>query len=276
MKELEKTRLSVATIESEMLEMPQAECSVVHTFGPGLYIRELFMQAGIIAIGHHQKFDHMNIFLKGKVLMLNDDGTKTELSAPMMFVGKPGRKIGYVIEDVTWLNVYSTNETDIETLEATYLTKSKACEEKRIKLDHTSEIEDYKDFLIEFNVTEDEARNQAENKDDQIPMPYGSYKVGVFKSDIEGRGVFATARIEPGEILAPARLGDKRTPIGRYTNHSHKPNAKMEFYNGDIYLVATTGISGCQGGRLGDEITTNYRDNVKLLGDKSCQQLQRQ
>jgi len=83
-------------------------------------------------------------------------------------------------------------------------------------------------------------------------------------------------RIEPGEILAPARLGDKRTPIGRYTNHSHKPNAKMEFYNGDIYLVATTGISGCQGGRLGDEITTDYRDNIKLLGDKSCQQLQRQ
>lgn len=260
--------INVNEVEACMLGFEQAECPVIHTFGPGLYIRELHMTAGTLAIGHHQRFEHINIFVKGKILMLNNDGSKTELSAPMTFVGKPGRKIGYVIEDVIWFNVYPTDETDIETLEATYLKKSKVFEENQQEY-RALDIEDYKKVLIELNITEKEVRKQTENKEDQIPMPFGSFKMGVFKSNIEGRGVFATANIESGEIIAPARLGSKRTPVGRYTNHSIKPNAKMENISGDIYLVATIKIKGCKGGQLGEEITTDYR---KTIGDKSCQQ----
>jgi hypothetical protein len=100
-------------------------------------MREVTIPSGSIAIGHHQNFEHMNIFLKGRVTMVNSDGTTSELNAPMCFVGKPGRKIGYIHEDVVWLNVYPTEETSVEKLEAHYLTKSEgflAHEEIQAKL----------------------------------------------------------------------------------------------------------------------------------------------
>ena len=113
---------SVDEAEKVMLSLKQEPCPVIHRFGPGVYIREVSIKSGIVAIGHHKNFEHTNIFLKGKVLMLNDDGTKTELQAPMIFTGKPGRKVGLILEDMVWLNVYPTDETDVEKLEAYFLT----------------------------------------------------------------------------------------------------------------------------------------------------------
>ena len=90
-------------------------------------------------------------------------------------------------------------------------------------------------------------------------------------SDIHGKGVFATAKIEPGEIIGPARIAGKRTPIGRYVNHSADPNAEMiELNINEIYLRALQSIDGCKGGMLGDEITTNYRANLSLIGVEKC------
>ena len=40
----------------------------------------------------------------------------------------------------------------------------------------------------------------------------------------------------------------------------------------NIFLVATENISGCVGGFNGEEITTDYRENLKLIGEKKCQQ----
>lgn len=258
-----------------MLALEQAECPVIHSFGPGVYIRELRMKAGTLAIGHHQKFEHMNIFIKGKVLMLNDNGSKVELSAPMMFVGKPGRKIGYVLEDVVWLNIYATTETNVEKLEAIYLEKSEAWKENDVKMKKLRRLvdtDDYKKIIGNMGLTESDVRKQTENENDQVQMPYGSYKIAISESSIEGKGVFATANIESDEIIAPAKLNDKRTPVGRYVNHSKTPNAKMVLIGINIFLVALNKIKGCTGGNLGDEITTNYQKNVKLIGGIQCQE----
>ena len=115
---------TLEAVESKMLDINQVECPVVHRFGPGIYIREVTIPADSFAIGHKQNFEHMNVFLKGRVTMLNEDGSTTELKAPMIFVGQPGRKIGYIHEDMVWLNIYATNETDIEKLEAHYFKKA--------------------------------------------------------------------------------------------------------------------------------------------------------
>jgi len=268
--------VTVEDIESKMLDLPQADCPVVHHFSPGLYIRELRMFKGTLAIGHYQKTEHMNLFLEGKVLMLDKDGAKTEFSAPMLFVGKPGRKMGYVLEDVVWLNIYATEETDIEKLERTYLDKSKTWENHNSTkaLQKQEDVEDYQKLLTEYGLSEDIVRNQSENKDDQTAMPSGSFKIKIDKSGIEGRGVFATAGIELGEIVAPARINGQRTPVGRYVNHSINPNAEMIQIGNDIYLKSICKITGCLGGLNGQEITTNYRKNLKLIGVKSCQELQ--
>ncbi len=264
-------RINIEFVESELMKQEQLSCPVVHSFGPGIYTREVRLPAGGIAIGHHQNFEHVNLFLKGKVSMVNDDGSVTVLTAPMQFVGKPGRKIGFIHEDVVWLNIYATNETDVEKLEAHYLTKSdswKLSVESRnsIKLiQHDADVKDYQDVLKEFGFTEKIAREQSENKSDMTELPFGSYKIKVGSSSIEGQGLIATADIVAGEIIAPARIGDKRTIAGRFTNHSVNPNARMiEGILGGIFLISNREISGCHGGLDGEEITINYRDALTL------------
>lgn len=264
---------TINNLEIELLKYDQVECSVYHHFSPGIYIREVNIPAGTFSIGHFQKTEHLNIFLKGRVTMLNDDGSTSELIAPMIFTGKPGRKCGYIHEDMVWLNVYPTSETDIEKLESIYLDKSAEwVANQPEKIQRFTDIEDYKNLLTEYGFTDETVKSQVENELDQIPFPSGSYSVGVFDSSIDGKGLFATGNFKAGDIIAPAIINGLRTPAGRYTNHSLNSNAKMIFDGQDIYLIATKDISGCSGGQLGDEITTNYRETISMQinGVKKC------
>lgn len=263
------TELSLQTIipdiEKEMLVREQVSCPVIHHFSPGLYIREVNIPSGSFAIGHYQKKEHLNIFLKGRAEMMKDDGTTSELIAPMIFTGQPGKKMGYIHEDVVWLNVYPTEETDISVLEETYLDKSEEFQSfDNDKLPRIIDQEDYKRVLEEYGFNEETTRAQSENKSDQIPFPSGSYSVAVFPSNIEGFGFFATASFFIGEVIAPARLNGMRTPAGRYTNHSKRPNAIMKKFGDDIHLVAIKDITGCAGGQLGEEITVDYRISLEI------------
>jgi hypothetical protein len=208
--------------------------------------------------------------IAGKVTMVNEDGSYTELTAPQVFVSNPGRKIGYIHEDMVWQNVYSTNETDVEKLEDMFLNKSITWQENQknqnllLTLDHSLDIADYYSAITEFGFDHKTVRKQTENTNDQIPMPYGNYKMMVSDSKIDGKGVFATGNIELNEVIAPARIDNMRTPAGRYTNHSKNPNALMVLKDNDIYLVAKKPIFGCFGGNLGEEITIDYRQALNL------------
>ena len=265
------TEEKVQTLEKEFLKQEQVDCPVVHRFGPNIYIREVTIPAGTLSIGHYQKTEHLNIMLAGRVTMVNEDGSHTELCAPQVFVSKPGRKIGYIHETMVWQNVYSTSETNIENLEFMFLEKSMTWQENQksqdllLTLDHSSDVADYYLAIAEYGFDHETVRKQTENTEDQIQMPHGNYKMMVANSKIDGKGVFATGNLESGEIIAPARLNGKRTPAGRYTNHSKNPNSIMILRdNNDIDLVAKKAIKGCQGGNLGEEITIDYRQALSL------------
>lgn len=226
---------NVEALEASMLEQPQVSCGVVHRFGPGIYMREVTIPADTFAIGHHQNFEHMNVLLKGRVSIINDDGGLTELVAPMIFVGKPGRKIGYIHEDMVWMNVYSTHETDVDKLEAHFVTKSTTWE-----LSEASRT-----LLIGV---------QNEEKDDFLcPLPYGNYKVKLAKNTQGSRSFFATADIAEGEVIAPASIGGQPTIEADYSALSI-PNAVLVKHGDDFDIVAMLPISGCKGGRNGDEV----------------------
>jgi hypothetical protein len=270
--------VDVAEVEKQLLDFPQVPCPVRHHFGPGIYIREVFLPAGSVVIGHFQKTEHMNSMIAGKVIMLNDDGTTKEVSAPQVFVGKPGRKIGYIVEDVTWQNIYPTTETDIQKLEATYLDKT----EFWLQKEHDSFVvamarreEDRADFVMfleECGIDAETVHSQSVEDSDLIPMPYGWPKVAVFNSCISGKGLFATDAIKKGEKICPSRINGKRTPAGRYTNHSKLPNAEMAMdEKGDAYLFAIADIQGCVGGGFGEEITVDYRNYKKVLAHKAVE-----
>lgn len=261
----------IELVEKEFMKLEQVKCDVIHRFAPGQYIREVHLPAGSLVIGHHQNFEHLNIFLKGRVAMKNDDGSFTEMKAPMIFTGKPGRKIGYIYEDVVWLNVFVTNETDIEKLENHFLTKSAGWREsvklgESVKLLQSSvDQKDFEQVCRDLKITREQVRAIAEDEADMIDLPFGAYKIKVAKSNIEGKGLFATGDIKNGEKIAPARINGKRTIAGRFTNHSINPNARMvQGVDGDIDLVAINDISGCLGGLNGEEILINYREAYAL------------
>lgn len=252
---------NIERLERAMLELPQVACDVVHSFAPGLYIRQVTLKADTLAIGHYQKTAHLNVMLSGRVTMIEPDGSHVERCAPLTFIGQPGRKVGYIHEDAVWLNIYATHETDIETLEAQFIDKSLGWQEaqKLITQDRVVDIEDFFAALKYLGVQPALVREQSQNMADQIPFPPGSYKVKVGPSRIEGHGLIATSAIAAGEVIAPARLGGLRTPAGRYTNHAMVPNAAMAACgNGDLELIALSDIAGCHGGQDGEEITIDY------------------
>ena len=270
-------------IESKMLALPQVDCPVTHSFGPGVYLREVHMPAGALVLGHHHKFEHTNILVKGRLVFSSETGP-IELKAPMVIPGKPGRKLAFIQEDTVWINVYAnpTNEQDIEKLESLLLDKSEnfklSTKQKNEVLSLTSSHDrsDFKKLVKEFGLTEEAVRSITENTMDLTPLPHGYYKMKVGDSHIEGKGLMATGNFQPGDFIAPARLKGKRTIAGRFTNHSTNPNAKMvRGTNGDINLVATSQISGCLGGQDGQEILINYREALALTleiakGEETC------
>jgi hypothetical protein len=264
-------RVTIDRMEQAMVQMPQAPCPVVHTFHNGVYMRQVFMQAGTVAIGHYQRFEHINILVQGAVEVRNDDGSLTLLEAPLTFIGQPGRKVGLVLADVVWINVYQTNITDVAEAEAYFLDKSQSVPIPQINYDHSADREDYAAMLADVGVDESVAQAQAADESDCIPFPSGSYACAVYDSPIAGKGLFATADFPESSVIAPAKVGTNRTPAGRYINHSPTPNAEMVEYGGNIYAVALRHIAGCRSGLPGEEITTDYRKNVGLVRRLACQ-----
>jgi hypothetical protein len=110
-------------IESMMLTAEQVDCPTQHHFGPGIYIRESFMPAGTYVMGHAHKCEHMNVMLKGKMAVIVNGEAKV-IEGPCIFIGQPGRKFAYIIEDTIFQNIYATTETDIEKLEDMFVEKS--------------------------------------------------------------------------------------------------------------------------------------------------------
>lgn len=262
---IKSTELKICSLADLMLKEEQAECPVYHHFYPGIYMREVHIKAGVFSIGHFQKTEHLNIFQQGKVNFVNEDGSTQILEAPMIFTSKPGRKAGLILEDMIWFNVYSTTETDIQKLEDTYLDKGGSWKDSGPDVyDSTEDRKDFHKLLKENGVTEKQVRFESERIEDLIPFPLGISIVRISKSRIEGQGLFATSNISKGSVIAPGRIGNDRTPAGRYVNHSVSPNATAINTKSGVDFIALRDIKGCLGGFLGEEITIDYRVAINL------------
>lgn len=115
--------------------------------------------------------------------------------------------------------------------------------------------EDFLKLLAERGLTgvPEELRRAYEDKTDQIEFPC-AVSVEVMPSSIDGLGLFATALFRPNALLAPMRIGDKRTPAGRYTNHSDTANASVIWTESAVFLKAKRSIEPYE------EVTIDYRE----------------
>jgi len=262
---------SLTEIEADLLSLPQARIDVIHKFIPGYYIREMRATKGTMIMGAHHNFETMNVFVSGKGLFRLADGSVKEMEAPNAFVSEPGRKAVFVVEDLVWGNIWPTDITDIALLDLYLFKQEEVPQDVAFTkymdewVTHENDREDFVKAIEESGYTLEEVDKLTRNTDDQIPLPYGEYKFLFGISSIDGTGTIATADIEPGEIIGLGRVGEMRTPLGRYMNHSINPNAIGKYIDGNIYVVATRYIKG-DGSILGrgDEITIDYRESMKL------------
>jgi hypothetical protein len=128
--------------------------------------------------------------------------------------------------------------------------------------------EDYQLFLEEFHFTENDVQKIVQNNDDITIMPrHFSDNFNIAASKVNGAGFFAAKSFQYGEVIAAARIEGKRTPAGRYINHSPFPNANFIKWptdsiskDADLMVVARKEI------KPGEEIFINYRHAATVNG----------
>lgn len=252
-------------IEAVGLMLPNEAAPVVHHFGAGVYMREARLSPGLV-VGRAHRGSCRNMLVSGRLSLWTPSGWQT-VQAPYTSVSGPGRKVAFVHDPSVWLNIWPTDETDVDALDAALFDDSAYMVEWREAVQRFAEMRtqsDRDDFLAYVEAspwTEDEIRTMSVQTEDMVPMPAPwSSTCVVAPSPIEGRGLFTTVPIAAGEVVCPARIDGQRTPGGRFVNHSAAPNAAMQRGSaGDINVVALRDIAGCHGSDLGEEITVDYR-----------------
>ena len=92
---------------------------ITHNFSDGLYMRQMIMTAGSIAISAMHHTNHFWFLLSGKVIVQADEET-VEHIAPCFTISKPGAKrVIYASEDSIFVNIHKnpSNTEDLDKLE---------------------------------------------------------------------------------------------------------------------------------------------------------------
>tara|TARA_R110000744_G_scaffold286448_1_gene397741 strand:+ start:375 stop:731 length:357 start_codon:yes stop_codon:yes gene_type:complete len=100
--------------------------------------------------------------------------------------------------------------------------------------------------------------------------PYSGKKFSVGKSDINGKGVFASKNFKKGELVGMAvtdeeavtdtkNFRDARTELGKYLNHQNKENAALKSEDNTLNIYTNVPINE------GEEITVNYQKGPNYI-----------
>ena len=114
----EVVQSQVDALEQRIMDMPPAECPVVHRFTPGLYIREILMPKGTLITSKIHLTEHPYVISKGTVYVFIEGVGWKKYVAPYTGITKPyTRRILFIEEDTIWTTFHVTEETDLAKLE---------------------------------------------------------------------------------------------------------------------------------------------------------------
>ena len=84
---------------------------------PGVYVRSLFIPAGMALTGRIHNHESIGILAQGR-LRLTNGTTSLIAEAPYITVDKPGvMRMGYAETDCTFITIHRTDNTDIAEIE---------------------------------------------------------------------------------------------------------------------------------------------------------------
>jgi hypothetical protein len=249
----------VKALQDELLKMPQANIVTTHRFLPGVYERAVTIPAWTVLTGAEHKTSYRVRLEKGTIAVNTDTGVKI-FTAPCEFESKAGmQRAGRVFdEEVIWVDVYDNpgNCTDLAVLEER-LYVAPECGLADSRTDVQKAQIDYGLFLHQLGTTDAEILKIVHIDSDLIDMP-DRWDVELKPSPIHGMGLFATRDFEAGETVCPGRIDGKRTPGGRFINHSALHNITPVLVQDDIFAVAARKICA------GDELLVDYRASMRV------------
>lgn len=220
-------------------------------FANGAYVREMILPANTAVVGRIHKHKTINILLEGEITVIDENGVKTDMKAPHVFIATAGnQKAAMTRTKVRWLNSWACDTTDPEVALALL-----TCETMH-DFNRFIDSEDIKSLNSELGHTEHSMRLLI-NSQDVVMNDIRGLRLG--DSDIDGTGVFADEQFNDGCFIAHMRAGELRSIAGRFTNHSLIPNSRAKFIDGELSLICTKTINP------GDEITCNYRDVLSTI-----------
>ena len=252
-------RQKVEALQDELFKLPQAAIVTEHIFKPGIYERKITIPAWTVLTGAEHKTDYKVRLEVGTIAVNTDDGVKV-LTGPLEFDAKAGmQRAGRVFEnEVVWVDVYPNPDdcTDLGVLEDR-LYVIPECGLADSRTDVQKARIDYNLFLHQIGMTQDEMDSIVHIEYDLMDMPEEVF-TQLRESPIHGKGLFATKDFEAGEVVCPGRINGKRTPAGRFINHSLNPNIVPKKVGDDIYAVAARKI------QAGDELLVDYRASMRV------------
>jgi hypothetical protein len=268
-------KAKVVALQEQLLRLPQADIVTMHSFRPGFYERTIVIPPWTVLTGAEHKTAYQVRIGKGTIAVNVDNGGVKVMSAPALFdVGAGLQRAGHTFEEETiWTDIYPNpdNCRNIDELERRlYITPDIGLSDNIAQRERVRMIEDYGTFLTQIGMSQPDMDKIVENEDDQIDMPEG-YFVQVKPSKIHGNGLFATKDFKAGELVCPGRINGKRTPAGRYMNHSTNANVAPEKVGDDINAVALRKIYE------GEELIVDYRASMQvnfgitIEGEMPCQ-----
>jgi hypothetical protein len=264
----------IENLQNELLKMPQADIVTENIFLDGVYERKITIPPWTVLTGAEHKTDYKIRLEKGTIAVNIGDKVQV-MTAPMEFDAKAGeQRVGRVFdEEVVWVDIYKNpdNCQDLAILEERfYVVPNCGLGENRVALQIKNAQDDYKLFLDQIGLNQEEVDKIVTNEADLIDMPE-NVQVELRNSKLHGKGLFATKSFEKGEIVCPGRLNGKRTPGGRFINHSYDSNIIPIMIGDDIYAMAIKHIYE------NEELLVDYRSSMRvnfgitLQGEMPCQ-----
>ena len=107
----------ILALEKIILTLEQVKCPISHYQIEGVYCRSMFIPAGTVITGAIHNKENISILAQGTIRITN--GTESKLiSAPYIMVDQPGiKRLGVSETDVTFINIWRTDTTDLDEIE---------------------------------------------------------------------------------------------------------------------------------------------------------------
>jgi len=110
---------SLATLRAELEQLPQYEPKTTEYFHGGIYVREVWRDAGVLVIGKAHKKAHFYEIVSGTVRVTQDGGKAEEVTGPALIACEPGTQRAVLsLTPVLCRTFHATQATTTEEAEA--------------------------------------------------------------------------------------------------------------------------------------------------------------